>query len=59
MKYAVKIPEIHIATIFVEANSPEDAIINAEKQYAVTGIPDELNYSDTMNKDQWEATEDN
>ena len=49
MKYAVKIPEIHIATIFVEANSPEDAIINAEKQYAVTGIPDELNYSDTMN----------
>jgi uncharacterized membrane protein len=57
MKYSVSIPEVHIATIYVEAENEEEAMEIAEEQYSVTGIPDELEYSHTLDKDQWEAYE--
>ena len=57
MKYSVSIPEVHIATIYVEANSPEEALQVAEDQYAITGIPDELEFSHALDKDDWEAYE--
>jgi hypothetical protein len=58
MKYSVSIPEVHYATIYVEANSPEEALDKAEDQYATTGIPDEpMEYSHTLDKDLWNAYE--
>lgn len=53
MKYSVSIPEVHIATIYVEADSPEEAMEVAESQYSITGIPDELEYSHTLDKSDW------
>jgi len=57
MKYSVSIPEVHVATIYVEAESEEQALEIAEEQYAVTGEPDEVEFSHTLDKDQWEAYE--
>jgi hypothetical protein len=58
MKYSVSIPEVHIATIYVEAESEEQALELAKDQYAVTGTPDDpLEYSHTLDKDLWKAYE--
>lgn len=58
MKYSVSIPEVHYATMYVEAESPEEAIEIAESKYATTGTPDEpLEYSHTLNKDLWNVYE--
>jgi hypothetical protein len=58
MKYSVSIPEVHYATIYVEADNEKDAIELAEEKYAVTGIPDEpLEYSHSLDKDNWDTYE--
>jgi hypothetical protein len=58
MKYSVSIPEVHYAVVYVEADSPEEAIKRAEDKYAVTGTPDEpLEYSHHLNKDLWNVYE--
>jgi len=55
MKYKVRIPECHIATIYVNAKNEEEAMEKAEMEYAITGEPDELEFSHAVAKCSWEA----
>jgi hypothetical protein len=58
MKYAVLIPEVHYATIYVEAIDTEDAMDKAMDKYSITGVPDEpLEYSHTLDRDNWAVDE--
>lgn len=59
MKYHVLIPEVHIGTVEVEADSFEDAINKASDRYDneniecfISGVPE---FSHVMQKDSWDA----
>jgi hypothetical protein len=57
MKYSVSIPEVHYATIYVEAIDAEDAMNKAKDKYPITHTDEPLEYSHTLDRDYWTADE--
>jgi hypothetical protein len=57
MKYSVSIPEVHYATIYVEAIDAEDAMNKAKDKYPITHTDELLEYSHTLDRDYWTADE--
>lgn len=58
MKYTVCIPEVHNALVEVEAKNEKEAIEKAEKQYEITGVPNYLEFSHSLDKELWTVSDE-
>lgn len=56
MKYQVDVKEVHVVTIFVEADFPEEAIEKVESNMELVSL-ENPEYSHTLDSDQWSVCE--
>lgn len=58
MKFYVEVKEIHSFTVEVEADTPEHAAYLANQKIEAGEGPDQMNYVDTLDPDEWNISDE-